>query len=993
MAASELKIAGMKLMIEGGAQFQSDLNTAKTTSKMLTSELKLLEAGTTLAGKNGVEFLRAKSESLSAQLAKQEQVTKINKIALQEAANATEVDAKQVQRLENEVLKSQIAEEKLKVSLVGVTEQMNKATDSALQHGIAQKEMGEKAKAAGDKLSSAGSSMTMMLTVPIAAAGVAAIKLASDYEESLNKINVAYKDNAAEVITWSNTTLKNLGLAKGTALDMAAKYGDMATGMGLSTAEAAKLGQELVGRAADLASFKNVSIDIANTALTGVFTGEGESLKQLGIVMLDANLAQYALANGHKTAWKEMETSEKVLVRAAYVMDMSKNSAGDFARTIDGTANQSRLFAESLKELAQTFGKDLLPVITPVIKGANDMIQSFGELDVEQRKIVVGIALAVAATGPLLTVVGNGIALWGSATAAIGAHTIALANMTAAQIVARAELAATLLAILPLAAAIGATAVAANTYDTAMNAATKSARATTDACNESAKAFNEQTDGIKAESAVTQTLSDKLFDLSKKENKSNTEKSQMSTLVKQLNDRMPELSLSIDAQTGALSKNKTEVDGLIKSSAAFLKQQAEETRLSGLFLEQITLAEDLTKANEDLAAAKKALADENGLEKWLSTATGNLNVYGRAVVGAQAAVDLLTVAQVENTNNIAGNTAATESYVDSFMKTAGTIVKTNVKTVESVKLTAEETAAALKKEEESLKERQAATEQYYDDLQKSFEDHLSEMGSLEAEGIERSELTAAKLKENRDQQVKDYQDWREGLKLIAELIPGDVLAELEKLGPKYDQIIDDLAKMTPEQIAAWVESYRAPAEEAAKAAGEEMGKLPEIAAGAIVSTTAKFQETALMEAAAREAGRKTTAAYVAGLKIQPAGSKDDYYSRLAGAFASGKLPSYDVGTKYVTRDQLALIHKGEAVIPASENPYNPARSLGGEATSRAMSNYGASQSNTVNNLSTDASVAISMAGAIFNVRSDGDIDAIASALALKVVSARKAVGA
>ncbi|MSU01411.1 phage tail tape measure protein [Tissierella pigra] len=41
------------------------------------------------------------------------------------------------------------------------------------------------------------------------------------------------------------------------------------------------------------------------------------------------------------------------------------------------------------------------------------------------------------------------------------------------------------------------------------------------------------------------------------------------------------------------------------------------------------------------------------------------------------------------------------------------------------------------------------------------------------------------------------------------------------------------------------------------------------------------------------------------------------------------LPSYAVGTPFVPSDQLAFLHKGEAVIPAKYNPYNGGSGLGG----------------------------------------------------------------
>ena len=63
---------------------------------------------------------------------------------------------------------------------------------------------------------------------------------------------------------------------------MAALFGDMGTSMGIPTEMAANRQLHLVGLTADLASFKNVSNDIASNALKGIFTGEGESLKSLG---------------------------------------------------------------------------------------------------------------------------------------------------------------------------------------------------------------------------------------------------------------------------------------------------------------------------------------------------------------------------------------------------------------------------------------------------------------------------------------------------------------------------------------------------------------------------------------------------------------------------------------------------------------------------------------------------------------------------------------
>ena len=274
-----------------------------------------------------------------------------------------------------------------------------------MQKGMAQ--TSKSLKSMGKQITAAGSKLTTSITLPIIGAAAASIKFASDLEESTNKVNVAFKDSAAGVKDWSNTTLKSFGIAKGTALDMAALFGDMSTSMGLTTDEAADMSKSLVGLAGDLASFKNIGIEEAETALKAIFTGETESLKNLGIVMTQANLDAYALANGFNKTTKQMTQAEQVQLRYAYVMAMTKNAQGDFARTSDGTANQLRIMQESFKELAATLGQNLLPIITPILETINGWVQSFANLDKGTQEMIVKIALMAAVIGPLLLVFGK----------------------------------------------------------------------------------------------------------------------------------------------------------------------------------------------------------------------------------------------------------------------------------------------------------------------------------------------------------------------------------------------------------------------------------------------------------------------------------------------------------------------------------------------------------------------------------------------------------
>ncbi|MBC1935176.1 peptidoglycan DD-metalloendopeptidase family protein [Listeria grandensis] len=280
-------------------------------------------------------------------------------------------------------------------------------------------------------------------TGAVVSAGKKVFELASDTNESLNKVEVAFGKNADSVKKWSKTTLDNIGLARGTALDLAATYGDMSTSMGLSTQEADKMSTSMVDLAGDLASFKNIGIDRANTALNGVFTGETEALKSLGIVMTQTNLEQFAMSSGalktgkdqlaasknalaREKAQKQLNTAikehgknsleareaqlkltevekksntqtqaslkslsqaELVRLRYNYVMNATKNSHHDFANTSDQAANASRVFSESLKELGSNAGQYLLPIFTPAIIKASNFIKKMSDIPGTMKKL------------------------------------------------------------------------------------------------------------------------------------------------------------------------------------------------------------------------------------------------------------------------------------------------------------------------------------------------------------------------------------------------------------------------------------------------------------------------------------------------------------------------------------------------------------------------------------------------------------------------------
>jgi len=287
--------------------------------------------------------------------------------------------------------------EELKVRITGDATDLNAALSDAQKSLIA----------FSKQAAELGKTMSTYVTAPLLAAGTASIVMASSFNESLNKVDVSFKSSAQTVRDFAKTSLTSFGIAEGSALDMAALFGDMATSMGLGVGEASKLSISLVGLAGDLSSFKDINIKEATTALNGIFTGETESLKRMGIVMTETNVKAFAFSQGITKQYDTMSQAEKVLLRYNYVMSVTKNAQGDFARTSESAANQMRGFSEGMKQLSGQIGQVMLPAFTSIVSSLNDVIAGLSKSSEGTKTFIVVLGGIAAGFGPLLFLVGT----------------------------------------------------------------------------------------------------------------------------------------------------------------------------------------------------------------------------------------------------------------------------------------------------------------------------------------------------------------------------------------------------------------------------------------------------------------------------------------------------------------------------------------------------------------------------------------------------------
>lgn len=208
----------------------------------------------------------------------------------------------------------------------------------------------------------------------LVAFGKQAVQIASDLNEVQNVVETAFGAMSSQVDAWAKNSIKQFGMSELAAKRMASTYMAMNAGMGLNGQGAADMAMRTAERAADISSFYNKSIDESDTMLKSIWTGETESLKQIGVVMTQTNLDAYALANGYGKTVQEMTQAEQVQLRYAYVMEQTRLAAGDFVKTQDSWANQTRILSEQWKQFLGIVGQGLIQVLTPALKYLNQLM-------------------------------------------------------------------------------------------------------------------------------------------------------------------------------------------------------------------------------------------------------------------------------------------------------------------------------------------------------------------------------------------------------------------------------------------------------------------------------------------------------------------------------------------------------------------------------------------------------------------------------------------
>jgi hypothetical protein len=201
-------------------------------------------------------------------------------------------------------------------------------------------------------------------TIALAAIAVGAKKAlesASNLNEAVNKAEVVFGSSGKSVVAWSKTLAESFGLSAVAALDAATQFGNMLVPMGFSRKEAAAMSKTMVQLAGDMASFNNASPEETLAAIQSGLAGQARPLRQYGVFLDAARVKEKALEMGLWSGKGAIDAHAKAAATMAIILKDTADTQGDFARTADGAANQTRILKAEQENLSAQLGQSILP--------------------------------------------------------------------------------------------------------------------------------------------------------------------------------------------------------------------------------------------------------------------------------------------------------------------------------------------------------------------------------------------------------------------------------------------------------------------------------------------------------------------------------------------------------------------------------------------------------------------------------------------------------
>jgi hypothetical protein len=255
-----------------------------------------------------------------------------------------------------------------------------------------------------NRIKAIGVGITVGVTVPFGLVSKGAIRAASDAAEMQSAFAFTFGAMSASVEEWATRTGNAIGRSTQEMQGGALAFQQLFRMAAPTQQAAADLSKQFALLAQDLSSFFNVSPDEALNKLRSGLQGESEPLRDFGVFLNEDAVAAEALAMGLAKTKNALTDQDKVLARAALIVEATTAAQGDASRTADSFANRTRALSAAIDELKVKIGDILLPVATKLVSVAQRVVTWFSELPDGVHKTMVAFGALASALGPVVLI-------------------------------------------------------------------------------------------------------------------------------------------------------------------------------------------------------------------------------------------------------------------------------------------------------------------------------------------------------------------------------------------------------------------------------------------------------------------------------------------------------------------------------------------------------------------------------------------------------------
>lgn len=305
----------------------------------------------------------------------------------------------------------------------------------------------------GSKMAGLGNKLTVGLTLPLAAFAAKGIKEAQETAQAMGQVNAA---------------LTSMGPVAGRTSEQLEKAANAFEKSSLFEAD------EILSKVtANLLTFGNISgqaFDRAQQAAVNLSARLGQDLQssaiQVGKALNDPIKGVTALQRVGVSFTAAQKKQIKALVDGGHAAQAQALILNELERQFGGAAQAAQdtdpwnKATDAFKQMAETVGTALLPIIPPLTDAIASIANAFSSLSPETQKWLVIAAGGVAVLGPLLSVLGNIVLVVSSLGPVVLTLTKAWTALQVAFAAVRVAALATLPALAPFLVPLGAIAVA-----------------------------------------------------------------------------------------------------------------------------------------------------------------------------------------------------------------------------------------------------------------------------------------------------------------------------------------------------------------------------------------------------------------------------------------------------------------------------------------------------------------------------------------------------